>query len=435
MIAWILAAVAQDVYQAPHREPTPEETQILEFMNRFRADPHKEADLIAPPSRKDLGVDWKMFRDEMKKLSPMPPLVFNLELLESARKHSYYMVHNGLGHDEVPGRKGFSGARPSDRVKAVGYKGSYAGENAFAQSRGAWHSHWGFVVDYGAGPGGMQPERGHRRNMIGSHRECGPGAVPNNEHLSVTHNFGSRDVRLAGGVIYVDHNGNGFYDPGEGLGNVRITGSGGEDVATWKSGAFAMDLKGQGAVTLTAALDGDKFSKSFPAGADNVKFDWVVPNRVVLARADKLLEAVEKASDGKRPAAIVNLYVHTRELRLDDQRKSKVDALTKDVGAPLEERRGKVLEALKDAELPGLQKLIDEARKPYKGTDADVWFEDAETLAKLKRGVAGFLRQPKPSDRDRRGIVQLLENERKRLKTPAFKGEVDALIAKVSKES
>lgn len=426
----LLLSLAQAIYEAPFREPTPEETQILEYMNRFRADPSTEADLIAPPDRKDMGVDWKMFREEMKKLKAMPPLVFNLELLDSARKHSYYMIHNGLGHVEEAGKKGFTGVSPGDRVKAAGYKGFGGAENAYAGSQGAWSSHWGFVVDFGEGPGGMQPERGHRRNMIGAHREVGPGGVPTPRGLSVTHNFGSRDVRMAGGVIFIDHNNNKFYDPGEGLGNIRITGSGGEEVATWKSGAYAVDLKGQGAVTLTAQIDGEKYTKTFAAGADNVKFDWMVPTQLSLATADKWLTAVDKASDARKAA--INLYHHTRGIYVDAERKAKIDALTKDVGPELEERQKAVLEALKNPEVPGLQKLLDEARKPYLGTDADVWFEDAETLGKMKRGVSTFLKQPKPSDRDRRLMVQALEAQKKTLKI-AFKADVDGLIAQVKR--
>jgi hypothetical protein len=435
MDGWVVLALAvsQQVYEAPFREPTPEETQILEFMNRFRADPSAEADLIAPPGRNDRGVDWKMFRDEMKQLKKMPPLVFNLDLLESARKHSYYMIHNGLGHVEEPGKTGFVAASFGDRCKAAGYKGGPSGENAFKDSGGAWDSHWGFVVDYGAGPGGMQPERGHRRNMISNVREVGPGGVPHEKRLSVTHNFGSRDVRLAGGVVYIDHNNNKFYDPGEGLGNVQISGSGGESASTWRSGAFAMDLKGQAAVTLTAAIDGEKFTKTFPAGAENLKFDWVVPAEIALKKADRYLEAVEKAPEAKRAAALVNLYHQTRGLYVDADRRAKIDALTKEVGPDLEARQKAVLEALKDVEAPGLAKLIDDQRKPYKGTDADAWFEDAETLAKLKRGVAGFLKQPKPSDRERKQMAQALEDQKKRMKIPAFKADVDGLVAKVSK--
>src|SRR4029077_13684302 len=110
-------------YEPPDREPTPEETLIVELMNRFRANPSAEADLIAPPGNSGGSVDWKMFRDEMKALKPMPPICFNLGLLDAARKHSYYMVHNGLTHDEVAGKIGFSGAGPGDRIKLCGLKG------------------------------------------------------------------------------------------------------------------------------------------------------------------------------------------------------------------------------------------------------------------------------------------------------------------------
>ena len=37
---------AENVYQAPSPEPTPEETLILEFANRFRANPAEEAERI-----------------------------------------------------------------------------------------------------------------------------------------------------------------------------------------------------------------------------------------------------------------------------------------------------------------------------------------------------------------------------------------------------
>ena len=169
-----------DVYEAPSREPTPEETLILEYMNRFRSDPRGEAGIILGAVKKGNGVDWKMFEKEMKQLKPSPALVFSLELLDSARNHSWCMIHNGLGHEEVPGRKGFTGRSPGDRTKVAGYRGRGAGENAFAASGGPWHSHWGYIVDAGpGGSGGMQPGRGHRRNMLcPGYREVGPGGIP-----------------------------------------------------------------------------------------------------------------------------------------------------------------------------------------------------------------------------------------------------------------
>jgi hypothetical protein len=422
-------------YEPPDREPTPEETLIVELMNRFRADPSAEADLIAPPSRTGGGIDWKMFRDEMKALKPMPPVVFNLDLLDAARKHSYYMIHNGLTHDEVAGKVGFYGAGPGDRVKLSGFKGGGWAENAFAGSGGPLDSHQGFLIDGGpGGTGGMQPGRGHRKNMIGGYREVGPGGVPNGDRLSVTHDFGARDNRMAGGVVYIDVNGNNFYDVGEGVGQVTISASDGGAVTTWKSGAYELDLKGQKDVTITAFIGGEKFSKTFPSGKDNVKFDWIVPKEIPLKAADKLLDAVEKAKEApKQFAALVSLYINTRNLYLDSDRKKRVEELTKEVGTQLDSAEKTVSEALKDPEASGLKKVIDEQRKAYKGTEADVWFQDAETIAKLKRGVANFQKTsgPKPADKEKNQFVSMLEAEGARLKTLHFKAELSGLISKV----
>jgi hypothetical protein len=420
-------------YEAPDREPTPEETLILEYMNRFRADPSAEADIIAPAGKTG-GVDWKMFRDEMKALKPMPPMVFNLELLDAARKHSYYMIHNGLTHDEVPGKVGFYGAAPGDRIKLSGFKGGGWAENAFAGSAGAWDSHSGFLVDGGDGPGGMQPARGHRKNMISAMREVGPGGVPTARGLSVTHDFGSRDVRMAGGVVYIDANGNNFYDVGEGVGQVTISSSDGGSVTTWKSGAYELDLKGQKEVVLTAYLGGEKITKAFPAGKDNVKFYWIVPKEIPLKAADKLLDAVEKAKDTpKEFAALVALYMGAKNLYLDADRKKRIKTLTQEAGALLELAQNAVLDALADPENGAFKKTIEEERKPFKATDAEAWFQDAETIGKLKRGVAHFQKSsgPKPPEKEKKEIVSMLEAEGARIKTLHFRAELSSLISKV----
>ncbi|HVR86644.1 MAG TPA: CAP domain-containing protein [Planctomycetota bacterium] len=435
LVTLALPLAAQDSkgpYEPPDREPTPEETLIVELMNRFRANPSAEADLIAPPGKTGGGVDWKMFRDEMKALKPMPPIVFNLDLLDAARKHSYYMIHNGLTHDETPGKVGFYGAGPADRIKLSGFKGGGWAENAFAGSGGPLDSHTGFLVDAGAGPGGMQPERGHRKNMIANFREVGPGGVSNGRGLSVTHDFGSREVRMAGGVVYIDSNGNNFYDVGEGVGQVTISSSDGAAVTTWKSGAYVLDLKGQKDVTLTAYLGGEKFSKTFPGGRDNIKFDWAVPKEIPLKAADKLIDAADKAKDTPKAfATLVSLYVGSRSLYMDAERQTRVQELTKDVGPQLDAAEKAVQDALKDPEAAGLKKVIEEARKPFKGTDADVWFTDAETIAKLKRGVVNFQRTGKPDDKQKNQFVTMLEAEGARLRTLHFKAELSGLISKV----
>ena len=56
-------------------------------------------------------------------------------------------------------------------------------------------------------------------------------------------------------------------------------------------------------VTLTATLDGEKLTKTFPAGPENVKFDWIVPAAVALAKADKYLAEYAEGR-GKQSATV-----------------------------------------------------------------------------------------------------------------------------------
>src|SRR6185436_11272094 len=155
-----------------------------------------------------------------------------------------------------------------DRIKKTGYSGNLWGENIFVGVESPWYSHQGFVVDWGkGGTGGMQPTRGHRKNMMNpAFREIGAGAVPVGKNLTITHDFSSRNLRQAGGVIFRDANGNKFYDPGEGVGSVALESSDGGKGAAWKSGAYTLELKGNDEVTITATLNGLKYSKKFPAG-------------------------------------------------------------------------------------------------------------------------------------------------------------------------
>jgi hypothetical protein len=434
LAAFLALPQAKGPYEPPDREPTPEETLILEYLNRFRANPVAETDVIAPPGKSGGGVDWKMLREEMKQLRPMPPLVFNLDLLDAARKHSYYMVLNGLGHDETPGKPGFYGASPADRIKLSGFKGGGWAENAFAGSGGPWDSHEGFIVDAGDGPGGMQPTRGHRKNMMSGHREVGPGGVPNGRGdggLSVTHDFGSRDVRMAGGVVYVDANGNNFYDIGEGIGQVTISSSDGGSTTTWKSGAYELDLKGQKDVVLTAYWGGEKFTKAFPAGKDNLKFDWILSKEVPLKAADKLIESAIKAKDGpKEFAALVALHLGVQGLYLDAERSKRAKELTHEVSGLLDLAQSAVIDAMKDPEGAALKKVLEEERKPFRGTEADAWFQDAETIGKLKRGLANF-QKSKPADKEKTQFITLLEVEGAKIRTTHFKAELSSLISKV----
>jgi len=125
-----------EVYEAPSPTPTVEETLILEFINRARADPAAEGErILASDIRVPGDVDKAMFAQEMREIKPAPPLVFNLQLLDAARKHAHYMVLNEQGHGQVEGRPGFTGKSMSDRIKGAGYRGGAMAENAFRSAR------------------------------------------------------------------------------------------------------------------------------------------------------------------------------------------------------------------------------------------------------------------------------------------------------------
>jgi len=437
-----------EAYKAADREPTPEETYLLELINRFRADPVAEAGRVAPggdaiKGYMGRGVDWEMFKTEMKALKPSPPVVMNLDLLDASRKHSHYMILNDLTHVEDPAKPGFVAADMMERIKLAGYKNlQLIGENCFRDSSNPLHSHSAFIVDFGdGGAGGMQLKRGHRMNMINpAFREVGPSALPH-KNLSVTHEFGSRKAgRLAGGVVYFDKNNNQFYDVGEGVSGVRISSSDGSNVSAWKSGGFTLELTSDQAATLTAEFQGQKFSQSFPAGKDNIKFDWIVPEKVALERAEKLLAEVDKIKDVKSPAffaSSVALYVGTRGLGLNAETMKRINELTGALGPELESHQKAVLDAyavLDQSNSASWSKIVSEHRKPYRNTIADAFFKDAETAATIKQSVQRFEKvaeSTKVPAQERRALATQIESTEKQMTTPTFKSEIAAMTAKV----
>ena len=435
----VLAAVAAEASPPASPEPTPEETMILELINRFRADPAAEATRIAPASGPATSgipgsVDLAMFRREMQALAPTPPLVMNLALLAAARKHSQYMILHGLGHDEDPGKPGFTGASFSDRVKAAGYSGGGGGENCFRDARDPWFSQVGFLVDWGAGgDGGMQAGRGHRSNEANAgFREIGPGAVAHDGRLSVTHNFGVRGVpRLAGGVVYVDLDRDGFYTPGEGRGGATITASDGAKTMTWASGAYTIELTSTKAVELVAEFNGQRFDARHSAGSDNLKFDWIIPQQADLAAADKLLAEVDKAKDAARFKVLVALHLGTSRLCLDRERTERVAALIGDVGAQLTTAQQAVRAALGSAEF---RKIANEQAKPYRATTAAAWFRNAESLHAAQGAVTAFEQQAAtkaPPPKQVRELLAKLEQTRDAMDDSELRARVQALISKV----
>lgn len=384
-----------------------------------------------------------MFEKEMAEIPSQPPLVFDLEALASARRHSFYMIHNGLGHNEAEGKEGFVAAGFANRMKAAGFTGWPGGENCFRDSKDAVNSHFAFIIDFGkGGPGGMQPGRGHRANMARTGiNVVGPGAVPlpDNKGLSVTHNFGTIKARFAGGVVYVDKNRNGAFDPGEGRGGVTVsTVDGKGSTLTWASGGFTLRLPNEAATGVVASNGAQKYQVTVPAGPANITFSWAIPPEADLKLADKLLAEVEAIADtpanqSRRFKALVNLHLSTVILCLDPARAEKVQTLTGTVGTQLAAAKQAVVTAVKAGDTTAAKTASEAGRKTFVGTTAEPWFNEIDTWVKASIAVANVEKTPdRFTPKQRQDLVTLLSKFRDDCKFPDWKGSYDSLQLKAT---
>jgi hypothetical protein len=139
----------------------------------------------------------------------------------------------------------------------------------------------------GPGAGGS----GFRVNEIGVAMQFGvPRTTGVNgqtyEDWVSTHRIGQRPADAAGsafvtGVVYEDANGNGGYDPGEGLGGAVVTakphgGAGAAaSVQSWDAGGYSLWVK-PGTYDVTIRFGGQTLaSKTVAVGQDNVRLDGV----------------------------------------------------------------------------------------------------------------------------------------------------------------
>jgi hypothetical protein len=273
--------------------------------------------------------------------------------------------------------------------------------------------------------------------MMGGFREIGCSGVPHDGKLSVTHDFGNRGVaRMVGGVVYCDKNGNNFYDLGEGLGNVKVSADEGGNTLTWTSGAYELDLKTSNRVVMKAEFQGLSFTKTFEAGKDNVKFDWVIKPEQLNEKADQLLAQVEKVKDPHSPAytnALLALYLSLKGLPVNAERRTKIDELTKDVRAELEAHQKAVLDALEQYDSMKFPRILGEHRKSYGTGPLANWFKEAELTATQKGQVIVFEKQSegmKPQQSLKKPFVQQLEAVAKQMQEPLFRAEMESLVAR-----
>jgi|GEM_PF-1218970 len=428
----------EDTYEPSDPEPSPEETLILEYINRFRADPATEALLIAPldDPAASIGldqVDLEIFRSETSKLEPSPPLVFDLALIRAARLHSHYQILNGQCYYQDPDKPGFSGYASTARTKSAGYRASECdiSESSYDQAINPWHAYTVDTLCYSleCDQTGMTPDRNARViNHNPRFKEVGCGYLPGKNLFTISKVFAEGDgKRFSGGVAYIDSNRNGFYDIGEGCGDVIIS-SGGTTVTSWKSGAYALSIE-KSNVTISAQMDDWMVSESFVSGQDNVKFDILVPKKEDLKKALRLIAANNKSKRSENDAvsfkALLELYDETRDLILDKETRSKIDSITLPAISKLKSANKDILDAFTAGDMREARKIIFNRKKVFSRTFAFSWFADAERCSRQKEKydqMAEFSRKGKKlSEKRLLQIVDGMQKEVRKLKTDEWK--------------
>lgn len=283
LLAGALARLPAQQYD--HGDPTPEEQLVLEMINRARADPWAEG------ARLGMDPGEGLPPEEAARLGKRPPLAFHAALLASARAHAQDMHTRGFFAHVNP-----EGLGPAERARRAGYAGFRMGENIAAGSSLTLHTA-AYLQDLLMIDAGIEG-RGHRKNLldlsasspppplfrdVGIAYRAFPEANLQGFRAFLVQDFGRRPESppMLVGVVYDDADGDGFYDPGEGLAGVRISHDRGAGFAlTSASGGYACPVPADGIVTVRPSGGGRTWAPTVVRKArlagENVKLDFLL---------------------------------------------------------------------------------------------------------------------------------------------------------------
>lgn len=245
------ACLTAGVPTAAAAPPSELEQLWLETINRFRAAPSAELDILAnyttpgtgtsfgTPRSSDPNVAFALqlfnvsaadLRTQFNALTPAAPLAWSSNLHAAALGHSNAMIAADTQSHQLPGEDPLA-----TRLTNAGYAFTNAAENVFASTQSVFHGHAAFVLDWGAeedgAVNGIQNPPGHRNALLSdTYREIGIAAVAESDPatdvgpLVVTQNLGRRagDPFLTG-VAFTDLIAtDAFYTIGEGLGAMTV---------------------------------------------------------------------------------------------------------------------------------------------------------------------------------------------------------------------
>lgn len=277
-----------------HGDPSGDEQYLLELINRARANPAAEGQMLAGITDPEVlryyshyAVDANQLKSDFASYPARPPLAFNSRLMASSRVQSLDQAANGF-----QGHNGTDGSTFDGRMTAMGYQWHAAGENVYAYAESAFFGHVGLSADWGV------PQLGHRQNIMNYDtstlpvfKEVGISSVASSRAgfgpLVITQDFGtpSTDAAFLVGVAYNDTDNNGFYTAGEGLAGTVVTSpQSNYYTITSASGGYTLPLDLISGGTSVQATFGDGqggvILREYSCGnnvTDNIKADLVSP--------------------------------------------------------------------------------------------------------------------------------------------------------------
>lgn len=319
LILVVLAAASPAFAQTQYSigDPTSEQQYMLELINRARADGGAEGARLGmsglqegPPN---CGGQPFTIANSAQPLS-WNPLLFN-----AAQNHANNL-NNGDQFFMGGSPHTFGGMTPEGRINTAGYPMNLSTEyDGPTSANGCFPGPENVATNVSIGSGPFTgakliatilsqhnglfiddtvPGRGHRMTtMLTYWREIGIGISAGTdfdgaqtwESLYTVQNFGkvAGSMPFITGVIYNDANGNGFYDPGEGIGGVRIDVAGSGFAISTASGGYSVPVPGNGSYNVTFSGGGQPTTqRTVNVASLNAKADFVAgaaPNPTGLA--------------------------------------------------------------------------------------------------------------------------------------------------------
>jgi Ca2+-binding RTX toxin-like protein len=283
------------IFQERAMPITAEQQLQLELLNRARANPAGEFDLLIADAASDTAVqsnitrairyfdvDLDLFRQQLQEFDAVAPVAWSDALARSAATHNQLMIDQDTQSHHLEGEEGLL-----ERMRTAGYDSiRQVAENVYAYAEDTVYAHAGYYIDWGYGTGGMQDPAGHRNTMLNatyteigiawqaeSNASTNVGPYVTTQHLGTRWNYQAQLV----GVVIDDRDGDDFYDISEGMGGVTVTATGtaGSFTTTsWGAGGYQMVLP-EGVYTVTFSGGGlsGEITQQVAMGAVNVKLD------------------------------------------------------------------------------------------------------------------------------------------------------------------